>query len=204
MKKISVSIILNVFLFIAVAVLYFLHFTSKSPEKGRANHLSQGVSSSPVSAAYVNLDTLLNNLDMYFDMQNSLKTKQNESQVKLDNNARAFEQSVVDLQNKMDKGLITRSNAMKMQEELKGEEERILRLRENLTYQLAEEKQVMDRSVIEEIMKFLKEYNADRNYQMIISNSYGGTLLYANDSMNITQDVLNGLNARYAETKGKK
>jgi outer membrane protein len=200
MKKLPV--ILNIVLIVAVGVLYFLHFSGSNPQsKGKTVKSARSATAEDISVAYVNMDTLLNNLDKFYDLRNQLMSKQQQSQKELDNNMKAFEQQVMDLDNKMQKGLITRSNAMKREEELKQEQERLLRLREDLTYKLAEEEQVMNRQVMDEIMDFLKTYNQDKNYQMVISNVYGGTLLYAEDSLNITQDVIEGLNDRYQSAK---
>ena len=67
--------------------------------------------------------------------------------------------------------------------------------------QLSEEEQVMYRQVLNEVMDYLKEYNAEYNYKYIFSNSFGGVLLYTDNTLNITQDVLKGLNESYAESK---
>ena len=203
MKKIS--LILNAVLLVAVAILYYLHFSSqRSSVEAPAEAITSSIPSSIVSAAYVDLDTLLLNLDHYFDLNNKLKSKTQQSQNMLDNNAKNLQKSFEDLQTKASKGLITKSNYEQQSIELEQERQRVLKLREDLTYQLAEEEQVMNRSIMYEIMEFLKKYNTNKNYQMIISNNFGGTLLFANDSMNITKDVIKGLNAEYAKTKEKK
>ena len=51
------------------------------------------------------------------------------------------------------------------------------------------------------INAFLKEYNKDKKYSMIFSNTGFDNLLYADDVYNITQEILDGLNARYSSPK---
>ena len=67
--------------------------------------------------------------------------------------------------------------------------------------QLAEEEQVMYRQVLNEVMEYLEEYNADYNYKYIFSKSFGGQILYTDKSLNITSDVLKGLNEKYKKEK---
>ena len=66
-----------------------------------------------------------------------------------------------------------------------------------MAYKLAEEEQVMNRQVLNSIMDYLKEYNKDHGYHYVLSNAFGGPLLYSNETLNITQDVLSGLNETY-------
>jgi len=198
------SLIINIVLAVAVAVLYVLHFMQIKEAPQEKHQMTSPGPVGEVTAVYVNLDTLLNNLDLYFDMQNKLAAKQKESQVQLDNRTKTFESSVKDLEEKMQKGLITRSNAMKMQENLQVEQQNIMKMRENLTYKLAEEEQVMTRNVMNEIVEYVKEYNKDKNYQFVINTMFGGTLLYGNDNLNITQDIIDGMNARFSKEKENK
>ena len=69
--------------------------------------------------------------------------------------------------------------------------------------QLAEEEQVKLRLIHNSIIEYLKEYNADKGYHLILSNTFGGPLLYGNPANDITKEVLEGLNKKYAADKKK-
>jgi outer membrane protein len=43
---------------------------------------------------------------------------------------------------------------------------------------------------------FLKEFNADGRFHIILSNSAKDNVLMANEQYDITEEVINGLNAR--------
>ncbi len=47
---------------------------------------------------------------------------------------------------------------------------------------------------------FLNEYNKDGRYKMILSKS-GDNILYADKALDITNDVVAGLNKRYKKSK---
>lgn len=203
MKKIP--LIINIVLVLAVAALYVLHFTGKGTKEEVAQQVPGDVSSALVSSriAFVNFDSILLNYDMFIDKREELAAKQRNSEAELTAEGQKFEREAADFQDKVQKGLVTRSRAQEMQQQLMAEQERITQLRDDLSMELMEEEQVMNRQVLYAIMEFLEEYNKKRNYQYILSNTLGGALLYASDSLDITADVLRGLNEQYKEESEK-
>lgn len=201
------SLIFNIVLAVAVVVLYVLHFTSgnstsTAPASSRAVIDSMTDISSNV--VYVNIDSLFGNLDMFYDLRNDLMEKQKSSEATLNSKAKKFEENYLDLQNKVQKGLVTRSTAAEMEKQLATDQEDLMRLRDELQYNLAEEEQVMHRRMMNEIVEYLDEYNKQYGYQYILGHSYGGNILHANKNLDITAEVLTGLNNKYKENKTKK
>ncbi len=200
MKKLSLW--LNVVLIVAVAGIYFLHFSESKTTKSEASEEDavQEIDRD-YAIAYVNIDTLVRNYDFFIDKSNELTEKINESDAELQIQARNFEKEVRDFQDKATKGLITRAKAQMLQQELAQKEQQLYAMRNNLDKQLSEEEQVMYRQVLNEVMNYLEEYNKEYNYKYIFSNSFDGQLLYTDKSLNITNDVLQGLNEKYGKTK---
>ena len=200
MKKLSLW--LNVILIVAVAGIYFLYFSGNTSKKSEviADDTEQLIDRD-YEIAYVDIDTLVANYDLFIDKREELEQKKNESEAELQVKSKSFEREVLDFQNKVSKGLITRTKAQMLQQELAQKEQELYATRDNLAMQLSEEEQVMYRQVLNEVMDYLKEYNAEYNYKYIFSNSFGGVLLYTDNTLNITQDVLKGLNESYAESK---
>ena len=64
--------------------------------------------------------------------------------------------------------------------------------------------QVMNRNVLNSIMEYLKVYNQDKKYSFVVSHSFGGPVLFADKGLDITKDVIGGLNASYAKEKATK
>ena len=200
MKKLSLW--LNVVLIIAVAGIYFLHFTGNKTTK---HEVSEGGVEQEIdrdyALAYVNIDTLVMNYNLFIDKNEELTQKRNESEAELQIQSKSFEKEVRDFQDKASKGLITRTKAQQLQQELAQKEQQLYAMRDNLAMQLSEEEQVMYRQVLSEVMDYLVEYNTEYNYKYIFSNSFGGQLLYTDKSLNITNDVLVGLNETYEKDK---
>ncbi len=200
-----VNLIINIVLVIAVGVLFVLYFTGKK-KSGPAQteeKLVENNSTGNGEMAYINIDTLMNNMDMFFDVRNKLIDKQKSSEAELNSRSKDFEKEATDFQEKVRKGLVTRSRAQEIEQELYLEQQNLIGFKDKLSLELAEEEQVMNRQLIYYITDYLKEYNKEKKYQFIISNSLGGPLLYASDKQDITNDVVEGINAKYAKEREK-
>jgi len=201
-----VNFIINIVLVIAVGALFVLYFTGKkksSPAQAEENLVDNNDSTGNGGMAYINIDTLMNNMDMFFDVRKKLVDKQKSSEAELNSRSKDFEKEATDFQEKVQKGLITRSRAQEIEQELYQEQQNLINLKDKLSMELAEEEQVMNRQLIYYITDYLKEYNKGKKYQFIISNSLGGPLLYASDKQDVTADVIEGINAKYAKEREK-
>jgi outer membrane protein len=88
-----------------------------------------------------------------------------------------------------------------MEQSLMQQQQALVELRDQLSYALAEEEQVMNRQVLEYITTYLDSVKGEYNYQYILGKSFGGQILYADDALDITADIVAGLNKRYQEEK---
>jgi outer membrane protein len=106
--------ILLALLFLAVAVLFVLHFSGnkKSPNgnitDGTADAVSGGI-------AFVNIDTVVFKFNMYADRREELLQKQKNAEAELNSKGSQYERGVKDYQDKVNKGLVTRATAAEME-----------------------------------------------------------------------------------------
>jgi outer membrane protein len=201
MKKFT--LIFNIVLALAVVALFVLHFTQKSSKSNVSSNDQNAAAtelSTNFSAAWVNVDTVLNNYDMYFDMRKELEENSRKLEAELNAKSKSFEKEAMDFQDKVQKGLVTRSEAQQLQNSLANKEQELYRLRDEMRMQLAEEEQVKLRVIQNSITEYLKEYNQDKGYHIILSSTFGGPLLYGHPALDITSEVLKGLNEKYAAT----
>jgi outer membrane protein len=195
MKKISV--VLYVVLFAAVAVLFVLHFTG-----GSKSNAGTHVSGKPGEGiAYVNIDTVIFNFDMANDRKNDLIAKQKSAEAELNSKGEAYQKGVNDYQDKVNKGLVTRSAAQQIEQALMQQQQEVVSLRDKLQQDLMEEQTVMNRQVIDYITKFLEENKSEYNYQYILGKSFGSLVLYSDQGLDITKQVLAALNKKYKTEK---
>jgi outer membrane protein len=195
MKK--VSIVLFVILFASIIGLYFVHFTKStkiSTVAAVAGVPGQGI-------AYVNIDTVIFKFEMYFDKRNDLMAKQKSAEAELNSKGNQYQKDAKDYQDKMNKGLITRATAAQIEQSLGQQQQELVSLRDKLQSNLMEEEQVMNRQILEYITKFLEEHKSEYNYQYILGKSFGGVVLFSDNSLDITQKVLDAINKKYKAEK---
>lgn len=151
--------------------------------------------------AYISMDSLMMKFDMAIELMAEMEAKMKKAEGQIKSRGSKLERDVADYQEKASKGLLTRSQMAETEESLGKQQQQLMQLNERLTGELAEEESVMNNRIYHFIMDYLKEFNADYKYSMILSTSAGGPILHADPSLDITQEILEGLNARYIKEK---
>jgi len=195
-------LILNIILALAVAVLYVLHFTGVGTgEKNKpGTGLTAGVSDGS-AIFYVQIDSVISQFDLATDLSAELEGKYNSSDAAFKAKQESYQKDVNDYQYKVQRGLITRSDAQAIEQQLYTKQQDLLKLQQDLTNEINEKQAVMNRQVINSIMEYLKENSAQFNYKYVLGTSFGGNILYANDSLDITESIVKGLNEKYQKDK---
>lgn len=198
MKNLSVA--LFVVLFLAVIALFVLQFTGnkKSP---KVDGSATTVETTADGIAYVNIDSIIIKFDMFKDRRAELLEKQKNAEAELNSKGTQYEKGVKDYQDKVNKGLVTRATAAEMEQSLLQQQQELVNLRDKLQSNLLEEDQVMNRQILEYITTFLEDNKEEYNYQYILGKSFGSVVLYGNSAYDITQKVLDALNAKYKTEK---
>jgi outer membrane protein len=199
MKKLQ--LVLNAVLALAIIVLYILHFTSagnKSNPKGIDT--LKTISPANEGIVYINIDSVINNYQMYKDLSADFQTKFNNSDNQLKSKQTAFQKKVDDYKYKMGRGLLTRTEAADIEQSLAQEQQNLMNLQQQYEGQLAEEQQVANRKVINSIMEYLASLKGEKSYQFVLGTTFGGNILYANENYDITKSVTSGLNETYKKS----
>lgn len=157
---------------------------------------------------YVQIDSLMRGYGMAIDLQAAFATKSEKAQNELTSKGRSLEREMRDYQEKAQKGLITRFQAQDIETGLQKKQQSVLEYRDRMMQELGEEEAVMMNKISDAIMQYVKKYNAEKKYSMIISTQGANTVLIADPSLNITDELLKGLNEEYKaqqdSTKAKK
>lgn len=196
MKNLTIGLL--IVLFLAVAGLYVMHFTSTNAKPG---NISVSDTISIDGLAYVNIDSLIFKFNMFQDRSDDLQEKQRKAEAELNSKGTQYERGIKDYQDKVTKGLVTRATAADMETSLTRQQQELISLRDQLQSDLMEEEAVMNRQVLDYITKFLEENKTNFNFQLVFGKSFGSVLLYAEPSLDITNQVLEGLNKKYQEEK---
>lgn len=185
---------------IALAVLYFLD-EKETSGKGESSQEPIELPSITGGIVYVNIDSVLSNYDMYTDAQLDFQAKAKTSEARLTSQQNALQKDAQDFQYKIDRQLITRAEAEKIQQELMLKEQSLYQLQQSLQLELTELEQVTHRKVLNSIMEYLEDIEEADDYQYILGTTFGGNVLYANENLNITKAVVQGINEQYNQEK---
>lgn len=198
------SIITNVILSIAVIVLFILHFTSK-PSGGSERVITETEVNAPGSVVYIHIDSLMNQYDMFNDLRSEFENKAQIIQNDLNKKSRAFENEIKDFQQKVQRGLITRSQAEAQQQQLAVKEQELQQFAQQKQFEMSEEESVLYRRVFDALNTYLIKLNQEKEYAMIISTSGAtNTVLVGDKALDITKMVVDGLNDEYIKQKSRK
>ncbi len=150
---------------------------------------------------YVNTDTLLNNYDLYKEVVKEFQNRQFALENELQKKSESFQNEVALFQRRIQAGGMTQQQAETTQQQLQKKEQDILMYRDNAAQGLATDQAQRTDEILTKIQDYLEKYNADDRYDMVIGYSKGGGVLYAKSNLEITQEVLKGLNEEYADSK---
>ena len=156
------------------------------------------------SIVFFNMDTVMQGYGMANDLTSVFETKTSGIQAEIDRRGKKLEKDAADFQNKVDKGLLTQSVAQVQYQKLQQQQQDYQQYVVRKQNEMAEEQQVMMNQIANAIQEFVNEYNAEKGYAMIIATA--GSILAtpvvtADPKLDITEDLLAGLNAAYIKTK---
>lgn len=195
----TANIVTSAVLAAAIIVLYILHFTGNN--RGESVFGSEATEERAdtvnVQIAYFNMDSVMARWDLYYKYQQELGQRQSELESDFAGKTQSFYKSVEDAQYKIQRGLVTRSEAEQLQQQLATEEQNLMSLQNTYTQQLQEEGLVKNRQMLDMIERHVAEISKKRGYDYVYSYSFGGNLIYGAKPYDITSDVVAGLNKKY-------
>lgn len=200
-KMKNVSLIVNVVLVIAVAVLFVLVLSGRSSKSGDSA-LNQDGMSVDSGIVYINTDSLIIKYDFARYLSEELIKKEEASRTDFNEKARVFQQDMAEFQRKVqNNGFLSLERAQNEERRLRQKEVELQDLNSRLSNELMEQQGVMNKQLRDTITSFLKEYCVDKPYKLVLSNTMGDNVLHAEEGLDITEDVVGQLNNRYAKSK---
>ena len=193
----KVQIVVNVVLVAAVAALFVIVLGGKKKCDTPAVALEN---SEVMPIAYLNVDSLLVNYTFAQEANEKLMKKQEDARLKLNTKARTLQNEMADFQRKLENNaFLSRERAEKEQQRLLQKQQELQELEAKLTEDIMIENQKLNMQLADTLTNFLKEFNADGRYHVILSNNAKDNVLMAAESYNITNEVINALNTRYGK-----
>ena len=151
--------------------------------------------------AYVEVDSLLSKYEFCIEMNQEMVKKEENVRATLNEKGKQLENEQKEFQYKYENNAFTQNRAQEEYNRLMKKAQDLEVLKAKLAEELALENQKNTLQLRDSIENFMKIYNKDKKYSFIISNAGYDNLLYADPAYNLTQEVIDGLNARYTKKK---
>lgn len=152
--------------------------------------------------AYINVDSLLANYNFAKDLNEELIKKTEDARMNINSQAQALEKDYAQFQRKLQtNAFLSEERAQQEAQKLQAKKDELDQLNYKLQNDLAQQQAQMNARLSDTIRNFVKEYNEEMHFELIFTNTMYDNILLDAPKYDITGDVLNRLNARYAKTK---
>lgn len=206
----KISIIVESILAAGIVALFIIFFTV-TPGAKKAAPVDVEAQGEMMPIAVVNTDSILKHYTLAVESSDKLQAQYEESMVKLDTKAKAFQkeyetfqQDVINFQKKVEAGaFLSRERAESEQARLQKKEQQLMakqqdleNLRQKLSADFMNQQAELTQQLQDSVHAFLREYNADGHLHLILNDA---VLMNKAAGYDITDEVIEGLNARYAK-----
>jgi outer membrane protein len=163
----------------------------------------QAVETKIADIAYIRLDSIIQKYDYYHDLKREFDQKVKKKSGEFESKVNALRTDVKALQEKYEKVLITRSEVEEQSQHLQ-QREYVLQNEDypKMMQELGEEENVMNRKVMNEIQVYVEKYNEEKKYSLILNANM--SVIVGAPSMDITAEIIKGLNQEYIANRAKK
>lgn len=191
----NISLILNGVLVVAVAILYYLHFTDCTCDSVKEESPVMSLSSNN-HIVFVNSDSLLDEYEYYKNKKDEFSAAQGKIKVELKSQGDKLQQEIESYQQQA--GGMTESQRAQKEEQLSMKQQQLMQRKDELLGKLEDDQSKSSEELYSRLNEYFKKHN--KNYNYVLGYQKGGGILFANDSLNITREVVEGLNKEYKES----
>lgn len=191
----NLSIVLNVILLIAVGVLYVLHFNTEERNEVKEETTANVAPAKVLQLAYINSDTLLHKYDYFKDKAEELEAKRAKLEAEYTSRAKGLQNEINDFQQNAQN--MTMAQAKAVEENLTQKQQNLIRYQQSLQQQLMNDENKVNNELYDKVANYLEDFGKKNNFQLVLTYTKGSGVLYANDSLDITDKVIRGLNEAY-------
>ncbi len=145
---------------------------------------------------FVNSDTLLNNYDYYKAVKVKLQTLSQQAQTEIATKGQAFQKEVAAYQKSASS--LTPMQKAATEKRLAKKQQDLQALGQNTSQQLQDQGAEENSKLYDRIAAYLKTYTKQKGYKIVLTYSKANpSMLYGDESLDVTKEVLTGLNEEY-------
>ncbi|MBW7913386.1 MAG: OmpH family outer membrane protein [Taibaiella sp.] len=200
----NLSVLMSTLALIGVIALAGLRMTEKKPAPATSVAINENTTGTTGRIAYINIDTLKEKYELYKIKKSEFEEKEKAMTSELQRSGQKFQQDLLAAQRKADAGTLTQAEYDATTQRLQQMKQSLETREAALTEKLLAEQDEFNKNVQKRLDDFLKEYNKDKGYDYVLSYSKSlGFIMLTNDQLDITEDVVNGMNELYKKEADK-
>lgn len=193
----NIALYLSILAVIGVGVLFYMVTTTSKPKPPAAVRTDNN--GPEFRIAYFDIDSLQERYEYFSDVSGEIKNKEASVSAQLNSLQDTYQKRMRELQEKS--ATMTQSEGEAAQREYMSMQQKFQQRQAALEQDLKKQQLDMMTSVRNRIESFLREYNKSKGYAFILSYEPGFMLYYRDSAYDITNEVINGLNADYKKDK---
>jgi len=160
---------------------------------------SDTLGSSGFRVAFIYGDTINEKYNFLIDAQDELEQESKLMDERLRKKLQRAEGRARELQQQA--GTMTQMQMQEAQLELQNLDLEMQQFQESLANEFRQREVKLQEQYVNKVDSFLLQFNSNDRFDMILNFQRGGNLLWMNDAFDITDEVLDGLNAAYIPEK---
>jgi outer membrane protein len=204
----NLSTVLAALALLGVIVLFVLRGKDTKPASGSG---SRRTTSSTVQGAapsgriaFVDIDSLEAHYDYFKSKKEEFTRRQAAIESELQRSGAQLQQQAADFQRKAQSGgFASQAEGEAAGRRIQQMEQSLETRRQTLASGLLKDQDAFNADLQKRLDAFLADYVKDKGYDYVLSYSKAGSILFANQSLNVTDDVIEGMNARLKEDNSK-
>ena len=160
--------------------------------------------SSELKIAYVDIEELDSTYNFCKDFKAEFEKKSKNADNTLNQKGQALQNQAAQFQQNLQSNKYTQQQAQMLNANLQKQQADLQQLQQRLAGELQAESERYSKALRDSVQHFLAEYNKDKKYSLILSKA-GDNVLYSDKALDITKEVVAGLNKSYrpaAKTAG--
>lgn len=211
----------NILIIVLINIIFTLQSCRDNANSTESNNQGTSSANAPIgdkqslNVVYINIDSLLAGYDLYNEKKTELEKQSKVAEKNLTGKIEAFQKRLYKFQEdvskiQQDAANIAPVELKKLEEKfgqqqmsLAKEEEALMKQRDNAAMELEEKLVDLQKDLQKKIDDYLEKIAGEKGYDLILMKGAGGSVMYGNATLDITEEMIKSLNEAYKAGKLK-
>ena len=150
---------------------------------------------------FVDIDTLESNYNYFKLKKAEFEVRQKNIDAELEKMASSLQSEYNTLQKQAQAGTLSQSDGEAAQQRLMQRQQELELKRQSMGAKFLKDQEAFNKEIHDNLHEYIEKYNVERGYDYILSYSKEGSILYANKDLDLTQDIIKGMNSENKKPK---